>query len=137
MLRFASGDIVRVNTGPCRGWGFTGARVSVVGRSDDLLIVKGAKIYPGAIKKVINEFTPDLTGELRIVLDTPPPTGTPPLRMRVEVVEHVTDEDLPGLEERAKSALHHKVRVTLVIERGLGRRAAARPGQDPLLEKNY
>lgn len=137
VLRFASGDIVRVNTSPCPGCGFTGARVHVVGRSDDMLIVKGVNVYPGAIKKVINEFAPDLTGEMRIVLDAPPPTVTPPLRVRVEVAEHVVDADLPGLEERVKAELHQKVRMTPAIEWVRAGELPRALAKTPLFEKNF
>ena len=73
ILRFGSGDIVKVLRGECPACGFTGARVRVTGRSDDMLIVKGTNVYPAAMRTVINEFVPEVTGQMRIVLDEPPP----------------------------------------------------------------
>lgn len=134
-MRYASGDIIRVHTEPCPGCGFAGARVSIVGRSDDLLIVKGANVYPGAIKKVLNEFTPDLTGQMRIVLDGPPPAVTPPLRLKVELGDHVDRAQVPSLEERVKKALHEKARVTPQIE-WLGEGELPRAVAKTPLEKN-
>ncbi len=41
----------------------------MIGRIDDLLIVKGVKVYPAAIRNLVQELAPHATGELRVVLD--------------------------------------------------------------------
>lgn len=137
LVRYASGDVVKVATGPCPGCGFAGARLFITGRADDMLIVKGVNVYPTAIKGIVNEFTPEVTGEMRIVLTEPPPRVQPPLRMRVEHGEHVREGDLPGLERRLTSELHNRIRVTPAIEwvpPGTIERAVAKT---PLFEKEY
>lgn len=137
VLRYASGDIVQVFTDPCPGCGFTGARLRVVGRSDDMLIVKGVNVYPGAIKRVVASFVPEVTGELRIVLDGPPPAVTPPLTVRIEHGEGVDAERLRDLERRILHELHTKVRVTPTVEwvaPGTLERGLAKT---PMYEKRY
>lgn len=75
LLKYATGDIVQVWTEPCPHCGFPGKRAQLIGRADDMLVVKGVNIYPAAIKQVVQGFTPQVTGEMRIVLETRPPCG--------------------------------------------------------------
>ena len=116
ILRFGSGDIVRVMRGECPSCGFTGARLRVVGRSDDMLIVKGTNVYPAAIRTVVNEFIPEVTGQMRIVLTEPPPRVEPPLVIRIERGTETRDDDLEGLAVRIKRVLHDRVRMTPEVE---------------------
>lgn len=137
LLRYASGDMVRVNTNECPGCGFQGARLHVVGRADDMLIVKGVNVYPAAIKEIINSFEPQVSGEFRIVLDSPPPMVNPPLRMKVELGQNLSKHEVETLEQQVLQALHQKLRITPKIEwvpsGGLVRAMA----KTPFFEKAY
>ena len=82
-LRYALGDILQVYTTPC-SCGFPGMRFKIMGRADDMLIVKGMNIYPAAIKDAVMTFIPRTTGALRIMLDEPGPLVKPPLKITVE-----------------------------------------------------
>jgi len=97
-MRYALGDLIQVFTEPCP-CGRSGFRYKIIGRSDDMLKVKGVMVYPSHIKGVINEFIPRVTGEMRIVLDEKPPRVVPPLKVRVEHSEGVTAEGLKDLEK--------------------------------------
>ncbi len=137
MIRFASGDIVQVFTNECPGCGFKGRRIKIIGRSDDMLIVKGANIYPAAIKTTIAKFFPEVSGEIRIILDQPPPRVVPPLRIRVEHGANVDQEGLKELEAKIKKALSEEVRVTPEIvwcSPGTLEKATTKT---PLFEKTY
>lgn len=137
VLRYASGDIVKIHTTECPGCGFTGARFEVVGRSDDMLIVKGTNVYPAAIKNVLMTFVPEVTGEMRVVLSGPPPRVEPPLVLRVEHGPALREDDLPGLAERIRDAMSHTLKVGPTIEwlppGGLDKPLA----KTPLFVKNY
>lgn len=137
VLRYASGDIIRVHVKPCPCCGFTGPRIEVVGRSDDMLIIKGVNVYPSAIKQVINEFRGDLTGEMRIVLDTPPPRVEPPLRIKVELARALDPSALEALEARVKAALHHKLRLTPLFDWVQPGSLPLAATKTPLFEKAY
>ena len=89
-LRASVGDVYQVHTDPC-SCGVPGLRIRVLGRTDDLLIVKGVKIYPAAVKNVVQELRPLTSGVFRIVLDAPPPRVEPPLRITVERGEGVDE----------------------------------------------
>lgn len=82
-LRYALGDLLQVYTEPCR-CGLPGMRFAILGRTDDMLTVKGVNVYPQAIANEIFRFFPRVTGAFRIVLDAPGTRVEPPLRIRLE-----------------------------------------------------
>jgi phenylacetate-CoA ligase len=59
--------------------------VTTLGRTDDMLLVRGINVFPSAVRDVIASFVPRTTGHMRIVLDTPGPLVSPPLRIEAEV----------------------------------------------------
>ncbi len=109
-IRYTSGDIHQVLTEPCP-CGMTGTRFKIIGRTDDMLKVKGVLVYPAAIKDVVTGFIPRVTGHFRIVLDEPPPRVKPPLRLKVEKGEGVGGDALKSLEAEMLDAMHSKLRI--------------------------
>ncbi len=116
LVKYAYGDIVQVFTKECPGCGFKGPRVKIIGRSDDMLIVKGSNVYPAAIKKEVAAFFPRVTGEMRIVLTQPPPRVDPPLKLRIEHGADIRDDDLKGLDHDISLRLHNKLKIRPSIE---------------------
>lgn len=114
-LRESMGDVFQVFTEPCP-CGLTGFRYKVVGRSDDMLIIKGVNIYPSAIDGAITGFVPRVTGEFRIVLDEPPPRVVPPLKLKVEYGEGVKEEELEGLAKEIEEKMHGELKFTPQIQ---------------------
>ncbi|MGB9498160.1 MAG: phenylacetate--CoA ligase family protein [Dissulfuribacterales bacterium] len=110
MIRQGMGDIHQVFTEPCP-CGRSGFRYKVIGRSDDMLKVKGVMVYPSHIKGVINEFVPKVTGELRIILDEKPPRVVPPLKIRVEHAEDIAGEALNSLENEIDEAMSRRLKI--------------------------
>ena len=110
-FRETIGDVCEVYTDPCP-CGLTGFRYRVVGRTDDMLKIKGVIVYPAAIDGLINGFVPRVTGEFRIILDEPPPRVVPPLKLKVEYGEGVSPGDLPALAEEITAAMKGKLKFT-------------------------
>lgn len=137
LLRFGSGDLVRIATGECPCCGFKGLRVRVVGRSDDMLIVKGTNVYPTAIRTVINEFVPAVTGQMRIVLNAPPPRVEPPLIVKVERGEGTDPAMLDDLAARIKRELHNRIKVSPEIEWVAPGELERAVTKTPMFEKRY
>ena len=82
LVRFRTGDIIAVDeTEPCT-CGRAGMRFRVVGRSDDMVVVRGLNLFPTMVAAVINEFT-ELSGDYRIVLDRPPPYDFLPVQVEL------------------------------------------------------
>lgn len=112
-MRYALGDLLQVWTDPCP-CGMPGIRFKILGRTDDMLTVKGINVYPQAIANVIFRFFPRLTGAFRIVLDRPGPMVTPPMRIRLE--HGGTEADLPALEQDLMAAFREELRVAPALE---------------------
>lgn len=110
MLRQSMGDIHQVFTDPCP-CGRSGFRYKVVGRSDDMLKVKGVMVYPSHIKGVVNDFLPRVTGEMRIILDEKPPRVVPPLKLRVEYAQGLSGEELKILERDLGEAMSRRLKI--------------------------
>lgn len=111
LLRNSLGDVHQVFTEPC-SCGKSGFRYKIVGRTDDMLKVKGALVYPAAIKGVLTEFAPRVTGEMRIILDEKPPRVVPPLKIRVEYGEGVKEGDLPALEKELVETMSARLKLS-------------------------
>ncbi len=111
IIKYAYGDIVQVITDTCPECGFPGKRLKFVGRSDDMLIVKGANVYPAAIQEIVNSFFPRVTGAMKIVLDEKPPRVVPPLKIKVEYAEGMQQNQLDTLAKEIKSACSHSIKI--------------------------
>src|SRR5438477_3440376 len=66
VVRFLGGDIVRIEGTECE-CGRTSFRQRVLGRRDDMFIVRGVNVYPTAILAVVGDFRPRVTGRARVV----------------------------------------------------------------------
>ena len=115
LLRFRTRDHVSVSTTPCP-CGRTGLRVRCIGRTDDMLIVRGVNVFPSAVREVVSTFAPLVSGN---VLVRPAAAGVkqePPLPVSVELVQGATpDADLARtIGERIRNALVVQAQVELV-----------------------
>jgi len=122
LLRFRTRDHVLVRTGAC-GCGRTGPRVRCIGRTDDMLIVRGVNVFPSAIREVVSAFAPRVSGNILVRPAMPGAKQDPPLPVAVELAAG-SDGDLPlagAIGERVRAALVVQVRVELVPWGSLGR----------------
>jgi phenylacetate-CoA ligase len=115
LLRFRTRDHVEVRTSPCR-CGRTGPRVRCLGRTDDMLIVRGVNVFPSAVREVVSGFAPDVSGH---ILLKPQAAGTkqePPLPVSVELAPGATaDEALAeSIRARLRDVLVVQTRVELL-----------------------
>lgn len=136
-LKYAYGDIIQITTKECPGCGFRGKRARLIGRADDMLIVKGVNVYPAAVKDIVAGFVPDVTGEMRIVLESPPPRVIPPIRLKIEHGKGMGKADLPGLAERISRALHNHIKIRPEIQFVGPGELPKETRKTPLFEKKY
>jgi phenylacetate-CoA ligase len=109
LLRFRTRDHVRVWTSPC-SCGRTGPRLRCIGRTDDMLIVRGVNVFPAAIREVVVSFLPEVSGH---VVVRPRATGVkqePPLPVSVELAR-----DRPQNPSLADS-IRERLREVLVVQ---------------------
>ena len=67
VLRYRTGDVVDLTTEPCAcGRSFARIRGGVLGRSDDMIIVRGVNLYPSAIDDLIRSL-PEI-GEYEVII---------------------------------------------------------------------
>ena len=87
LMRMRSHDLMQVFTEPCP-CGRTSFRFRILGRSDDMFIVKGVNVFPLAIQASLLGIAPRVTGEFRVDIDRPPPIDYP-VPLAVEVARDV------------------------------------------------
>jgi phenylacetate-CoA ligase len=115
LLRFRTHDHVEVRTTPC-ACGRTGPRVRCVGRTDDMLIVRGVNVFPSAVRDVVSAFAPDISGHILVRPESPGVKQDPPLPVTVELARDRTPDDslAEAIRERLRSVLVVQTRVELV-----------------------
>lgn len=117
LVRFRSGDFVEVLGTSC-SCGRTGPKIRCVGRTDDMLIVRGANVFPSAINSIVNEMMPETNGVMRVVADFEGHTTQSALKVIVErgpARSFEGDADLKKLvEQRLRDALVFKADVRIV-----------------------
>ena len=116
LIRYRTRDVIEcLATGACR-CGRTGFRFAVVGRSDDMVHVRGVNVFPTAIAAVLQGFTPGVTGEFQIVLSGPGPHDR--LDIAVERGEKLSVPERQELRQRIEKKLRDELsftaRLTLV-----------------------
>ncbi len=92
-------------------------------------------MYPSAVKDIISSLTPRVTGEIQILLDEPPPSVKPPMKIKVEHGEN--PGDLNAMKVEIENLLREKLIFSAKVE-------LVPPGTLPkfeykakLVEKNY
>jgi phenylacetate-CoA ligase len=109
LLRFRTRDHVVVRTTPCP-CGRTGPRVRCIGRTDDMLIVRGVNVFPSAVREVVSAFAPDVSGHILVRPSAPGVKQDPPLPVSVELARGAAAD--PALAE----SIRERLRNTLVVQ---------------------
>jgi phenylacetate-CoA ligase len=109
LLRFRTRDHVEVWTSPCR-CGRTAPRVRCLGRTDDMLIVRGVNVFPSAVREVVGEFAPEVSGRILVRPRGPGVKQEPPLPVSVELSPDV------GGGSRLADAIRRRLREVLVVQ---------------------
>mgnify|MGYP001599264518 CR=1 FL=1 len=113
LVRFRTGDIIAVDaTEPC-ACGRTGFRFRVVGRSDDMVVVRGLNLFPTMVAAVVSGFA-ELSGDYRIVLDGPPPYDVLPVQVELAANATAASGLAAAVEGAIKAALGATARVSVL-----------------------
>lgn len=113
LLRFRTRDHVMIWTAPCP-CGRTSPRVRCIGRTDDMLIVRGVNVFPSAVREVVNRFAPDVSGVISIRPGVKGVKQSPPLKVVVELAEKTAE---PGaLAERIESEIRSALVFSAAVE---------------------
>lgn len=125
LIRYRTRDICTLNKGMCR-CGRTFARMSKpMGRSDDMLIIRGVNVFPSQIEGVLMN-TKGVAPHYQIIVDRINNKDT--LEVQVEVAAHAFTDQISDLEALAKrissdllSALGIRANVKLVEPKSIAR----------------
>jgi phenylacetate-CoA ligase len=115
LLRFRTRDHVIVKTGTC-ACGRTAPRVRCIGRTDDMLIVRGVNVFPSAIREVVSGFAPRVSGNVLVRAQAPGVKQDPPLPVAVELAREAPAEDslAEAIRESIRNVLVVQTRIELV-----------------------
>ena len=120
LVRFRTGDIVVVTgTGAC-ACGRTAPRFRVIGRGDDMVVVRGLNVFPTAVAAVVNGFD-DLSGEYRIRLSGPGPYDLLPLEAELAPGGEVSADLATAIAEAIKKDIRVSAEIELLPPRSLPR----------------
>jgi phenylacetate-CoA ligase len=109
LLRFRTRDHVQVWTGAC-ACGRTTPRVRCLGRTDDMLIVRGVNVFPSAVREVVGAFEPAVSGNILVEPRGKGVKQEPPLPVKVELArDRVADAELAA-------AIRGRLREVLVVQ---------------------
>jgi len=115
LVRFRTGDIIAIDeTDHCR-CGCTGFRFRVVGRSDDMIVVRGLNMFPTMVAAVVSGFA-ELTGDYRIILDQPPPHDVLPVHVELTAGTEPSSGLTEQIEREFKKTLGVTARLTLLAK---------------------
>lgn len=109
ILRYRTRDIASLHSGKC-GCGRETIRMSrVVGRSDDMLIIRGVNVFPSQIEEVLL-LTEGTAPHFQIVLDRPKTLDE--VRVRVEIAPELFSDKMTDMTHLQKRLVHAIQQVT-------------------------
>jgi phenylacetate-CoA ligase len=109
LLRFRTRDHVEVRTSRC-ACGRTAPRIRCIGRTDDLLIVRGVNVFPSAVREVVAGFAPEVSGRILIRPRSAAVRQEPPLPVSVELARGA------AAAPRLAESIAKRVRDVLIVQ---------------------
>jgi phenylacetate-CoA ligase len=115
LLRFRTRDHVLVFAGRCP-CGRTSPRIRCVGRTDDMLIVRGVNLFPSGLRDVVGGVGPEVSGRILVRPGGPGVKQEPPLPVTVELAPGAapTEALAETIRARVRDVLLVQTRVELV-----------------------
>jgi len=116
LVRWWTGDVVVRDSRPAPD-GRTHARLSggVLGRADDMLIIRGVNLFPSAVEDIVRAF-PGLTNEYQLVLDDSVKDAHTGFLTGVKLRVEREAGTAPDLGERLAQRLREKLQVRFHVE---------------------
>jgi len=109
LLRYRTGDLVRIDPRPCRcGRNWVRLEGGILGRTDDMIYLRGNNLYPSALEAVIRRFVD--VAEYRVQVDQA--ESLPVLRIEVEPLPSAASggrQPPDGLAERISRAIRDEL----------------------------
>jgi phenylacetate-CoA ligase len=113
LLRFRTRDHVEVRTSACP-CGRTGTRIRCIGRTDDMLIVRGVNVFPSAVREVVGGLGSRVSGNVLVRPRAPGPKQDPPLPVSVELAREEAAD--PAFAEEVRGRLRETLTFQAEVE---------------------
>ncbi len=111
LFRYRTHDRIEILAAGC-DCGLDGFLFRVLGRTDDMLIVKGVNFYPASLLGVLASLGPGLFGDFRV---SRPASALDPVRVRVEAAS-VAGPEAVALAARIVQQIAQQCSVTVEVE---------------------
>ena len=126
LIRYRTRDLCKLDITPC-GCGRTHLRMcKPMGRSDDMMIIRGVNVFPSQIEEVLLKVGGGITPNYQLVIDRVNHSDT--LEVQVEMSEALFADDIKTIETKKneiqnqlKSVLGLSAKVTLVNPKAIAR----------------
>ncbi|TFH40599.1 MAG: phenylacetate--CoA ligase family protein, partial [ANME-2 cluster archaeon] len=116
LIRYRIGDLTIINSEPCK-CGRTHPRIMrILGRTDDMIIIRGINVFPGQVEAVLMDI-PEVAEHYQLVVGREGELDT--LTVKIEVTEEVFSDkisDLMALEKKIGKALHTVLNIAGKVE---------------------
>ena len=113
LIRYRTGDLVELDDAPC-GCGRTWARMvgGILGRADDMVIVRGVNVFPSSIEDIVRGF--DEVAEFRLELFEQRQMNE--LKLTLEPAPHLGAEDAAALTRAIGDEIHRRLYLRVACE---------------------
>jgi phenylacetate-CoA ligase len=115
MLRYRTGDISSIDLTPCVCGRTTARMARILGRYDDMLIIRGVNLYPSEVERVLLGVA-DVAPHYQLIVERP---GV--MDELTVLCEPAVSADVDGLRQRIERALREATGLSMlvqVLERG-------------------
>lgn len=112
LIRYRTGDIIRITKEKC-ACGYSGMLFEIIGRSDDMIVVKGLNVFVSAIEKILQEHLDEITTEYRILVNKTDPIED--IVIQVESISHNTDKN-SAIQKMLSAELKNKINIKCEIQ---------------------
>ena len=111
LIRFRTNDIIQLTGVDTASCGRTTPRFRVIGRSDDMIVVRGINVFPTMLASVINQ-NKGCSGEYRITLDQPPPYNL----LNIEIERSKKGSLKDSLKEELEQTIKDTIGIRTIVK---------------------
>jgi phenylacetate-CoA ligase len=112
LIRYKTSDIIKIlSTTEC-DCGEKGFRFEIVGRTDDMLVIRGLNVFMTSVDTVINKFLSSITGVYQFLVSKDDPIED--IVVKIEVNDEVEDKE--SLKKEIIIEFKEKIYLTPIIE---------------------
>jgi phenylacetate-CoA ligase len=109
-IRYRTGDLVRLNLAPCAcGRTFARFEGGLLGRSDDMVTIRGVNVYPTAIENVVRQF--GSVGEFQVTVTTHHQMQE--MEVQIEVLS-ASDQEM--VRNQVEQAIYHALSLRPIVK---------------------